>query len=288
MKNTLILCIAMTTRLLIQAQDFQGVAYYQSKTSMEMDGFGGREMSPEMKKRIAENMKSMLEKTYVLTFNQSESIFSEEEVLEAPGSGGNWMSWMNNYNAGPQYKNIKEGQLVQDQEFFGKQFLINDSLQGFEWQMGTETRQIGSYLCFKATAVKKVADTDWSSMRRRTDRSESSDTKATEKDSTKTTVISDEIEIPKEVIVTAWYTPQIPVSHGPGEFWGLPGLILEIQNDRTTILCSKIVMNPEQKSKIQAPTKGQKVTRSEYDKVVKEKTEEMRSMYRGGGNRRRN
>ena len=68
----------------------------------------------------------------------------------------------------------------------------------------------------------------------------------------------------------------------------MPGLILEIQNDRTTILCSKIVMNPEQKSKIQAPTKGQKVTRSEYDKVVKEKTEEMRSMYRGGGNRRRN
>ena len=53
MKNTLILCIAMTTGLLIQAQDFQGVAYYQSKTSMEMDGFGGREMSPEIKKRIA-------------------------------------------------------------------------------------------------------------------------------------------------------------------------------------------------------------------------------------------
>lgn len=286
MKYILTILITLVFGSLTQAQGFQGVAYYQSKTSMDMGDFGGRQMSEEMKKRIADNMKSMLEKTYILTFNQSESIFAEEEALEAPGAGRNWMSWMNNYSAGPQYKNISQGALVQDQEFFGKQFLINDSLQSFEWQMGTETRQIGSYMCFKATAVKKVADSDWASMRRRTNRDEDNSGKTVDTDSTKTTVVSEELEIPKEVIVTAWYTPQIPVSHGPGEFWGLPGLILEVQNDRTTILCSKIVMNPEQKSKIEAPSKGQKVTRSEYDDIVKKKTEEMRDMYRGGGRRR--
>ena len=69
-------------------------------------------------------------------------------------------------------------------------------------------------------------------------------------DSTKTTSVSDEIEVPKTDEVTAWYTPQIPVSQGPGEFWGLPGLILEINDDKTTILCTKIVMNPNDKSKI--------------------------------------
>lgn len=286
MKYILTILITLVFGSFTQAQGFQGVAYYQSKTSMDMGDFGGRQMSEEMKKRIADNMKSMLEKTYILTFNQSESIFAEEEALEAPGAGRNWMSWMNNYSAGPQYKNISQGALVQDQEFFGKQFLINDSLQSFEWQMGTETRQIGSYMCFKATAVKKVADSDWASMRRRTNRDEDNSGKTVDTDSTKTTVVSEELEIPKEVIVTAWYTPQIPVSHGPGEFWGLPGLILEVQNDRTTILCSKIVMNPEQKSKIEAPSKGQKVTRSEYDDIVKKKTEEMRDMYRGGGRRR--
>ena len=286
MKYILTILITLVFGSLTRAQGFQGVAYYQSKTSMDMGDFGGRQMSEEMKKRIADNMKSMLEKTYILTFNQSESVFAEEEALEAPGAGRNWMSWMNNYSAGPQYKNISQGALVQDQEFFGKQFLINDSLQSFEWQMGTETRQIGSYMCFKATAVKKVADSDWASMRRRTNRDEDNSVKTVDTDSTKTTVVSEELEMPKEVIVTAWYTPQIPVSHGPGEFWGLPGLILEVQNDRTTILCSKIVMNPEQKSKIEAPSKGQKVTRSEYDDIVKKKTEEMRDMYRGGGRRR--
>ena len=46
--------------------------------------------------------------------------------------------------------------------------------------------------------------------------------------------------------VTAWYTPQIPVSNGPEEFQGLPGLILELSYDSQTILCSKISLKPLQ------------------------------------------
>ena len=33
--------------------------------------------------------------------------------------------------------------------------------------MESETKQIGQYMCFKATAVKKVDELDWRSMRRR-------------------------------------------------------------------------------------------------------------------------
>ena len=61
--------------------DFQGKAYYMSKTTMNMDQWGGREMSPDQKKRIEENMKSFLEKEYILTFNKSESIYKEDEKL---------------------------------------------------------------------------------------------------------------------------------------------------------------------------------------------------------------
>ena len=52
--------------------------------------------------------------------------------------------------------------------------------------------------------------------------------------------------------VEAWYTPQIPVGHGPAEYWGLPGLILEVSAGNTTMLCSKIVMNPAEKEKIRS------------------------------------
>ena len=53
--------------------NFQGKAVYMSKTTMDMN-FGGRQMSEDQKKRIAERMKGLLEKTFVLNFNQTESV----------------------------------------------------------------------------------------------------------------------------------------------------------------------------------------------------------------------
>ena len=286
LKKLLVFIFLVTS--VLQAQDFQGVAYYQTKTSMDLDNWGRGQLSEQQKKQIMERMKSVLEKTYVLTFTQSESIYKEDEKLESPGQGGGFRMMMGGMGGSEDnlYKNIKENQILQEQEFFGKQFLINDSLPKLEWKMGTETKQIGQYTCFKATAVKKIEGFDWRSMRRRND-DENKEAEKTE-DSTKTKDPMDEIEIPEEIEVTVWYTPQIPVSQGPGEYWGLPGLILEVNADRTTILCSKIVMNPEEKTEIKQPSKGKEVTKEEYNTIVKEKVEEMREMYGGrGGNRRR-
>ena len=70
---TLVLVVLFSTFSF--AQNISGKAYYESKTTVDMDNFGGREMSEQMKKMIAERMKSMLEKTYILTFNKNESHF---------------------------------------------------------------------------------------------------------------------------------------------------------------------------------------------------------------------
>ncbi len=272
---------------LIFAQDFQGQAIYKTKTSMNLDQWGGNKMSPERKKMIQERMKSMFEKTYELTFNKTASTYKEEEKLAAPGQGsGRWGGMMSSFTPGKKYKNIKEGVILQDQEFFGKQFLIKDSLPKLEWKMENETKQIGKYLCFKATTIKKVDEFDWRSIRRK--RTNSSSNK--EKDSSNSeNTDRNKIEVPKEIEVTAWYTMQIPVSQGPGDFYGLPGLILEVNTDNTTILCTKIVLNPSEKKEIKAPEKGKEVTQKEYNAIVKKKVEEMREMYggrRGRGNGR--
>ncbi|RIA10711.1 GLPGLI family protein [Flavobacteriaceae bacterium MAR_2010_72] len=276
----------------LYSQDFQGVAYYQSKTTMDMDGFGGRQMSEEQKRQIAERMKSMFEKTYVLTFNRAESIYKEEEKLETPGAGGGMRfgGFMSSFTGGPQYKNVKESQLLQEQEFFGKQFLVTDSLPPLNWKMESETKQIGQYLCFKATAIKQVDEMDMTSFRRRNRDNEEKKEGEEKADTTKTNNPIAEVEVPKQIIVTAWYTPQIPINQGPGEYWGLPGLILEVNADRTTILCSKIVINPQEKQEIKRPSKGKSVTRDEYNAIMKEKIEEMRENFGGRdrGNFRRN
>ena len=267
----------------ILSQDFQGKAYYLSKTTPDMSGWGNGQMTEFQKKQIAERMRGMFEKSYVLNFDRQASIFKEEEVLEAPGQKG-FGGWWTSFSSGPQYKNIKTRQFIQDQEFFGRHFLITDTLQKFEWKMGTETKQIGQYLCMKATAIKKVDEFDWRSMRRKKSFEKNRD--KSKADSTKAKSVTEDIEVPKTIEVTAWYTPQIPINHGPDEFWGLPGLILEVNADQTSILCSKIVMNPEQKFTIQAPDKGRIISRSDYNETVKLKMKEMREMYRGRGGRK--
>ena len=263
----------------LMAQDFQGKAYYQSKTTMDMDNLGGNQMSDQQKKMMAERMKNMLEKIYILSFNRTESIYKEEEKLATPGAGGGGWAMMGSFTAGAQYKNVKEQQLIQDQEFFGKQFLIKDSIPQLEWKMENESKQIGQYLAFKATAIKKGEEMDFGNMRRRNRDAEA------KKEGDKSTNPMDEIEVPKEILVTAWYTPQIPVNQGPGEYWGLPGLILELNSGRTTILCTKIEINPKDKVEIKAPAKGKVVTKKEYAQIVKDKMKEMQEM--GGRGRGR-
>lgn len=281
-KSIILVFVLFVSPATFSQDNFQGKAYYQSKTTVDMSNWGGGQMSEERKKQIAERMKSMFEKTYILTFNKSESVYKEEEKLDAPGGGRGGFRMMG-IGGGVHYKNVKNQQLLQEQEFFGKQFLVKDSLAKLSWVMGGETKQIGNYTAFKATATKKVDELDFANMRRRNRDNEEKKDEA-KIDSTKTVKVTEEIEIPKEITVTAWYTPQIPINQGPGEFWGLPGLILEVQSGRTTILCTKIIMNPEEKKEIKAPSKGKQVTQKEYNETIKKKMEEMREMY-GGRNR---
>jgi hypothetical protein len=53
------------------------------------------------------------------------------------------------------------------------------------------------------------------------------------------------------------------------------------------MLCTKVILNPKEKIKIKAPSKGKEVTLVEYQQIAKDKAEEMRNMYRGGRQRLR-
>jgi hypothetical protein len=64
----------------------------------------------------------------------------------------------------------------------------------------------------------------------------------------------------------------------------LPGLILELNDGQSTILCTKVSINTSESAEIESPKDGEKVTRKEYEKISREKMEEMRQMY--GGSRR--
>lgn len=279
--------IAIASFLGLQAQEFQGMAVYESKTSTaefknRMEG--NKNMTPDMQKMIEERMKKMFEKTFILNFNKTASTYKEEEKLEASAQGGGFRM-MSSFagGGGTYYKNVKDKQYSNDKEFMGKEFMVKDSLTSLNWKMEAETRVIGGYTCYKATAIKKPSATDFRNMRPRKDDAEKKEgAKPAEE---KKTNFLDAVEVPKEIVITAWYTPEIPVSQGPEGYWGLPGLILEVNDGRTTILCSKVVLNPKDKVEIKPITKGKVVSQKEYDDAVMKKMEEWREMNQGrGGN----
>jgi GLPGLI family protein len=280
------LVLAVASFMGLHAQEFQGMAVYESKTStsdFKTRMEGNKEMTPDMQKMIEERMKKMFEKTFILNFDKSASIYKEEEKLDTPGQGGGGMRMMMSMTGGggTYYKNVKDKSYTVDKEFMGKEFLIKDSLPNLQWKMESETRVIGGYNCFKATAVRPASKTDFRNFRPK--KEDASKTKPA--DAAKKTNLMDELDMPKEVIITAWYTPEIPVNQGPENYWGLPGLILEVNDGKTVTLCSKVVLNPKVKTEIKAATKGKVTTQKEFDEIVLKKMEEFRDMNQGrGGN----
>ncbi len=85
--------------------------------------------------------------------------------------------------------------------------------------------------------------------------------------------------------VEAWFTPAIPVSAGPAQYGGLPGLILTLAVDSNRVVYTATAIDTTaQVGTIKAPSDGSTVTKAEYDKIVAEKRAEMMRARRGRRN----
>jgi GLPGLI family protein len=251
------------------AQDFQGVATYKTQRKLDIKIDSTQVGGGEMQKQIMDMLKKEFQKTYILSFDKNTSIYKEDEVLAAPSAGGAMMVVSSLGGSGTLFKDIKNQSFTNQLETFGKQFIIKDRLKPIKWVLHSETKNIGNYTCYKATYTKEIEE-----MSMMTFSSSEDDNKGED---------SNELLEMKTTTVTAWYTPQIPVSNGPESYQGLPGLILEVNDGELTILCSKITLNPKKTLEIAEPKKGKEVTQQEYDDIMEKKMEEMSEQYRGRG-----
>ena len=265
-----IFCLLLLYPLLILSQDFQGKAYYMSKISIDkswMDNPRFASRSSYMKDMVKRNT----EKDYVLEFNSIESTYKEVEKLETEGQGYNWMANYVGENIGKIYKNAQDKISINETEMMGKFFLLTEDLEKTKWKMSGESKKIGQYTCYKATYTKQVEEKVFSF------------------GSWNQTNGTNQPKKPKkmrDVEVVAWFTPEIPVSSGPSWYQGLPGLILEVSDDDTKILCTKIVMNPKEKSKIKRPKKGKVISNQDFVTLQDQKRIEAREMWQKARQRR--
>ena len=256
MKNILIKSMFFLILLInvAKAQDFQGRAIYVSK-QLNNVVFHVEGMSEEKAKELNEKMSKMFEKTFILNFNKIESIYQQEQKLQESGSG--------NVNFGTDiegelYKNIQTKRYLKAEEFANKNYLISDTLKNYNWELKQETKKIGDYICYKAISIIKVT-------KKELEEYEADKEKQT---NNKTSFLN--LEKPENEIITVWYNPEIPVSQGPNKYWGLPGLIMEVNQKNLILLCSKVILNPKNKKIIKAPKKGRVISQNAYDLMEEE------------------
>ena len=247
----------------IFAQDFSGRATYRThrKSSIKLDSTT-MASSPGIQEQLEAQMRKMFQKTYSLDFTKSKSVYKEVQELDAPNapSSNGVMIMVQGSNGSNDvlYKNISENRMANKKELMGKVFLIRDNLVAYDWELMGETKNIGNYTCYKAKFEIEEEDIQIN-------------------------MIDGEVKeekVTKKRTLVAWYTPEVPISNGPSNYGGLPGLILEVNDGNQTIVCSEIVLNPKEVKEIKEPTKGKVVTRDEFSKISFEKTKEMMNRYR--------
>jgi len=270
MKRPLLWLLAIMIQFPVFGQQITGIATYKTQRKVDID-LDSTQLDDGMRKQMLAMIQKQFQKEFNLQFDMDESIYQEVEALDRPtgisAGGAVQVMAVGSGNSDILYRNTEENRFVNQNEIFGKQFLIRDTIAASNWKLEKETKNIGEYTCFKATY--QTTRTMRSSVA--TQDSEKSDTQenATE----------------EEVTVTAWYTPQIPVPHGPAEYGGLPGLILEISDGKLSILCSKVVINPSGGVTLEEPRKGKEVSQAEYDRILEEKLKEMNERFTPDGRR---
>jgi GLPGLI family protein len=172
--------------------------------------------------------KKSFEKKFELSYNDSISIFKEKAELVSSSANSNLYGKSNNDKL---YINIKNLEYNNQIEFFGKIFLITDSINMLKWHIDKKQfKYIFDKKVYKATCKK---------------------------------IINNKVNN-----IIAWYTEEIPHGFGPDLYCGLPGLILELDTGNITYLCEKISFSKEI---IKKPNSGKKVTQQEFDVISNQK-----------------
>ena len=249
----------------IAAQMKEGKISYERKINMHRNL-----PDPQMKSMIPEFRTDKFE----LIFNEAVSLFRSVVDDEAPdpfanagGGGGGGMRMNFRMPTANTYTDLAKQTQYEERAFFEKEFLIIDSLKQYKWKLSEETKTIAKQLCKKATTMISAPQ-----IRMRVSMGGGGNN---------TDTTANTPRAPKETELVVWYAENIPVSFGPDNYSGLPGVIMEIDQDNgATVTTAVEVSTKYPKKELVAPTKGDKMNRAQFQENMQKL---MQDMQRGGG-----
>lgn len=163
------------------------------------------------KEDILKNNKDVSKITYTLQFDENNMKFFANKPSELTNDDYDMTLIMADI-VGTTYRKRSSNEVFNERESFGnlKNFIATSKLIT-DWNITNETKVINGYSCTKATSVLNIDYGD--------------------------------NDINKLYPITAWFCPEIKYSYGPRGIGGLPGLILELNQNIITFYVSKIDLN---------------------------------------------
>jgi GLPGLI family protein len=251
----------------LQAQMREGKITYEQKINIH------KRMPPEaeqFKAMVPEFQTNILE----LYFTETQSLFKAakeqgDQLPTADGGGGMGRGFMRFGGMGADAETFRDYDrelIIESRELGPKRYLIEDTLRPLKWKLENETMTINGFECRKATTT--IQGFGMGGMRMGGPGGAQGGGRRGA-DSTITRMLQE----PQQVV--AWYTEQIETAAGPDSYFGLPGLILYLDIDDGTIVYSPKKLEPLGKETVKAPTKGNKITREEYRKMMQQQFQGM-------------
>jgi len=184
---------------------------------------------------FVENLKPTIETLeYSLKFNKEESVF---KVVKNLDTEEHYRTPAISYAGKGEYYYSKNKGFIRQTEIQGELFLISPDNAKIDWKITSDRKKIGKYNCLLATVI----------------------------------IATDNGKVKKNKKITAWFTPDINLPFGPKNYYGLPGLILELQEDNLLYYCSSITFKNQ---KIKYPSQGIKITQTELNAYIMKKAED--------------
>lgn len=290
-------CIGYTP-LFAQIATGEGKITYEQKINVH------KRLPPE-----AEQMKAMIPEFQTnkleLYFTPTTSLFklAKPEGDQLPstdggGRGGMMMRFGGMTQDSETFRDYDKEIVTESRELGPKRYLIDDTLRTLKWKLEDETMTISGFECKKATTTiqgfgmapgggggnrggggqQAQAGAQQAQQGQAANADTSRNGGRGRRDSTITRMMNEKQQ------VVAWYTEQIPTSAGPENYFGLPGLVLYVDIDNGTIVYSPTKLEPASKDVVvKAPTKGNKITRDEYRKLMQQQFQGMGGRPGGGG-----
>jgi GLPGLI family protein len=263
MKNRILaLMLLLSPAANMFAQSAEGVIIYEQKINMH------RRIQDEAMKAMVPEFRTV---KMQLSIKGPESLYKSFEEADDESTSENDGRTVRMVFRAPQnevYRHFDNKTLVELRELAGKKFLIQDSLKRMAWKLNpTITRKINGYECVQATTTQKETG---GAVIRINNGGPAGNGPATPPE-------------PKDVKVVAWFTQDIPSPAGPGNYGGLPGLVMEVDINEGETVISAAKVELKKVTDLKLPSGGKRVTEAEFKKIRDDYMKEVNSQ--GGGMR---